>query len=45
VEYVYQDRNETQFFLVEKTGRGWKITHVEPAERVKTVIPYGTPVQ
>ena len=45
VEYVYQDRNEAQFFFVQKTARGWKIARVEPAERVKTLIPYGTPVQ
>jgi hypothetical protein len=45
VEYVYEDRNEAQFFFVEKTARGWKISHIEPAERVKTIIPYGTLVQ
>jgi hypothetical protein len=45
VEYVYQDRNETQFFYLEKTGREWKISRAETAERIKTIIPYGTPVQ
>ena len=45
VEYVYQDRNEAQFFYLEKARRGWTISRVEPAERVRTVIPYGTPVQ
>jgi hypothetical protein len=45
VEYVYQDRNEAQFFYLQKTARGWKISRVETAERVKTIIPYGTPVQ
>jgi hypothetical protein len=45
VEYIYQDRNEAQVFFVRKTAEGWKISGVEPAERVKTIIPYGTPVQ
>jgi len=45
VEYVYQDRNEAQSFTLEKSGAGWKILQVENAERVKTVVPYGTPVQ
>jgi hypothetical protein len=45
VEYIYQDRNEAQIFSLEKGSRGWKISRVEPAERVKTLVPYGTPVQ
>ncbi len=45
VEYVYQDRNEAQMFYLEKIGGDWKITRVENAERVKTLIPYGTPVR
>lgn len=45
VEYVYQDRNEAQTMYLEKDGGGWKITRVEGSERVKTLIPYGTPVQ
>ena len=45
VEYIYQDRNEAQFFYLERAQSGWTISRVEPAERVKTVIPYGTPVQ
>ena len=45
VEYVYQDRNEAQFFFLNKTAGVWKISRVETAERVKTIIPYGTPVQ
>ena len=45
VEYVYQDRNETQYFYLTKTWGGWKISRMESAERVKTLIPYGTPVQ
>jgi hypothetical protein len=45
VEYVYQDRNEAQLYYLEKARDGWKIAKVETAERVKTVIPYGTPVQ
>ena len=44
VEYVYLDRNETQTVYLEKSG-GWKIVRVDGSERVKTLIPYGTPVQ
>jgi len=45
VEYVYQDRNEAQTMFLEKQGGVWKIRQVDSAERVKTLVPYGTPVQ
>jgi hypothetical protein len=45
VEYVYQDRNEAQLMYLEKGPAGWKIARVDGAERVKTLVPYGTPVQ
>jgi len=45
VEYVYQERNEAQTMHLEKVNGAWKITRVDGAERVKTLIPYGTPVQ
>lgn len=45
VEYVYQDRNEAQFVYLEKAPGGWKIARVDGTERVKTLVPYGTPVQ
>jgi hypothetical protein len=45
VEYVYQDRNEAQTMYLEKQGSVWKIVQVDGAERVKTLVPYGTPVQ
>lgn len=45
VEYVYQDRNEAQQVYLEKAEGGWKIARVDAAERVKTLVPYGTPVQ
>ncbi|MBI1791989.1 MAG: hypothetical protein HYR60_31060 [Acidobacteria bacterium] len=45
VEYVYQDRNEAQFMYLEKGPSGWKIARVDGTERVKTLVPYGTPVQ
>jgi hypothetical protein len=44
VEYVYQDRNEAQTMFVEKVSGVWKIARVESTERVKTLVPYGTPV-
>lgn len=45
VEYIYQDRNEVQRMVLEKQGEDWKITRVDGAERVKTLIPYGSPVE
>ncbi len=45
VEFVYQERNEVQFMYFEKIGADWKIARVDATERVKTLIPYGTPVQ
>ena len=45
VEYVYQDRNEAQTMYLEKQSGVWKITQVDSTERVKTLVPYGTPVQ
>jgi hypothetical protein len=45
VEYVYQDRNEVQYFYLQKLPGGWKIARVDSAGRVKTLVPYGTPVK
>jgi spermidine/putrescine-binding protein len=45
VEYVYQDRNEAQMMVLEKQAGVWKIIQVDSTERVKTLVPYGTPVQ
>jgi hypothetical protein len=45
VEYIYQDRNETQRMYLKKYGDEWKITRVSGAERVKTLAPYGSPVE
>ncbi len=46
VEYVYQDRNEAQQMYLEKTDGGeWRIARVDSTQRVKTLVPYGTPVQ
>ena len=44
VEYVYADRNESQVLYLEKTAGSWKIVGVDAAERVPTLVPYGTPV-
>lgn len=44
VEYVYEDRNEAQLVYLEKTGGDWKIVGLDSAERVPTLVPYGTPV-
>ena len=45
VEYVYQDRNEAQNLRLERVNSEWKIASVDGAERVKTLVPYGTPVK
>ncbi|MCC7234631.1 MAG: hypothetical protein IT163_04970 [Bryobacterales bacterium] len=45
VEYVYAGRNEVQVMTVLRTGAGWKIARLDEAERVKTQVPYGTPVR
>lgn len=44
VEYVYADRNEAQILYLERAGGGWKIVGLDNAERVPTLVPYGTPV-
>ncbi len=44
VEYVYADRNESQEFQLEKRDGRWKITRAAGAERIETLVPYGTPV-
>ncbi|HET8547681.1 MAG TPA: hypothetical protein VFL57_06750 [Bryobacteraceae bacterium] len=44
VEYVFADRNEVQTYYLERSGAGWKIARVDGAERIKTLVPYGTPV-
>ena len=44
VEYVYQDRNETQWLTLDKSAGAWKITRIEAAQRIRTLVPYGTPV-
>ena len=45
VEYVYEDRNEAETLFLETDGSSWKITRVDATDRVKTLVPYGTPVQ
>jgi len=45
VEYVYQERNEAQTMHLGKVNGTWKITRVDGVERVKTLVPYGTPVR
>jgi hypothetical protein len=44
VEFVYQDRNESQQFFLENSTGEWRIARIDGAERVETPIPYGTPV-
>jgi hypothetical protein len=42
VEYVYRDRNEVQFIYLRNESSTWKIYQVDRAERVKTLVPYGS---
>jgi hypothetical protein len=44
VEYVYQDRTEAQTMYLENVGGAWKVSHTDSDERVKTPVPYGTPI-
>jgi hypothetical protein len=44
LEYVFQDRNEVQSVKLERERGRWKIVRIDGAERVKTLVPYGTPV-
>ena len=44
VEYIYQDRNETQSVYLERISGAWKISRVDGDQRIKTLIPYGTRV-
>lgn len=45
LEYIYQDRNEVQTVHLERDSGAWKIARVDSAERIPTLVPYGTPVQ
>jgi hypothetical protein len=45
VEFIFQDRNEVQQYTLRRDGARWQISAVDGAERIKTLIPYGTPVQ
>jgi hypothetical protein len=45
VEYIYQDRNEVQMVYLEKGPDGWKISRVDSDERIRTLVPYGTPIK
>jgi len=44
VEYVYADRNEVQAVFLRQDRGAWKIYRVDSAQRSKTLVPYGTPV-
>lgn len=44
VEYVYAERNEVQQFYLSKQSGDWKIARVSAPQRIRTPIPYGTPV-
>jgi hypothetical protein len=45
VEFVFADRNEVQEYTLQRDGRRWRIAAVDGSERIRTLIPYGTPVE
>jgi hypothetical protein len=45
VEYVYEERNEVQTVHLVRVSGAWRIARVDGAERIKTLVPYGTPVR
>src|SRR5262249_16382206 len=45
VEFVYQEGKGGQIFHLEKQGDRWQIVRLDAAERVKTLVPYGSPAQ
>ena len=45
IEFVYDDRNETQIYYLQRNGARWQIASQENAEGVKALVPYGTPVE
>lgn len=45
VEFVFADRNEVQFLVVERTPAGWKIARVDSATHLEAPTPYGTKVE
>jgi hypothetical protein len=45
VEYVYQDRNEVQWMYLQQVDGRWRIARVDAAQRIPTLVPYGTPVE
>jgi hypothetical protein len=44
VEYVYRDKNEVQFVYLTRDGSRWRIYQVDSAEKIKTLVPYGSAV-
>jgi len=44
VEFVFRGRNETQIHSFKLLAGVWKITEVDGAEQIKTLVPYGTDV-
>jgi hypothetical protein len=42
LEYVYNNRNETQDLYLRSIDGAWKIVRVDGADQIKMLIPYGT---
>jgi hypothetical protein len=45
VEFIFEDRNEVQQYTLQRESGPWQIARVDSSERIKTLIPYGTPVE
>lgn len=44
IEYVYADRNEVQIAWAVRDGKVWRVARLDASERIRTPVPYGTPV-
>ena len=45
VEFVYADRNETQWFSLQQEGGRWRMAGIDSVRSARTLIPYGTPIE
>jgi hypothetical protein len=45
VEYIYQDRNQSQIMYLDRSRQGWKISRLDNDQQTKALIPYGTPIR
>jgi len=44
MQFIFADRQEGQPVYLRKTPQGWRISGIGDQERIKVLVPYGTPV-